>query len=206
MENKILLGDCIELMQNIRDNSVDLVLTDPPYGKEYLYLWEELSKGAKRVLKENGYCIAYSGKMFLPEVLAGISKHLRYKWCISLLHKQSNIAWGVRYFDEWRPIIVLQNNDKNDSIKKVRHDVIYPSGSDKRFHIWGQAVGDAIDLILDYSNENDLVLDPFVGGGTIPIACIKANRKYIGIEINEEYCRIASKRIEQELAQLKLEL
>lgn len=53
----------------------------------------------------------------------------------------------------------------------------------------------AVDHILSWSNENDLVLDPFIGSGTVAKACILTNRKYIGFEISGEYCKIAEERL-----------
>ena len=61
----------------------------------------------------------------------------------------------------------------------------------------------AIDHILSWSNENDVVLDPFMGSGTTAKSCIVTNRNYIGFEISEEYCKIADERIQNTLAELK---
>jgi len=51
------------------------------------------------------------------------------------------------------------------------------------------------DHIISWSEEGDLVYDPFMGGGTTAIACMRTNRRYVGSEISEEYCKIASERI-----------
>jgi site-specific DNA-methyltransferase (adenine-specific) len=60
----------------------------------------------------------------------------------------------------------------------------------------------AIDHILSWSNENDLVLDPFMGSGTVAKACIVTHRNYIGFEISEEYCEIATERLQNTDAEL----
>ena len=59
-------------------------------------------------------------------------------------------------------------------------------------------------FISYWSNEQDIVIDPFAGSGTTLVACEKLNRRWIGIEINEEYCKKAKERIELEVKQLKL--
>ena len=61
-----------------------------------------------------------------------------------------------------------------------------------------------MQIIRKYSEEKDRLLDPFLGSGTTAIACERLNRKWVGMEISEEYCEIAAKRIEQEIKQLKL--
>jgi DNA modification methylase len=57
----------------------------------------------------------------------------------------------------------------------------------------------AYDHIISWSNENDIVLDPFMGSGTVAKQSEKLNRRWIGIELNEEYCKIAKQRIEKSL-------
>jgi len=198
--------DCLEGMKQLPDGCVDLVLTDPPYPKEYLECWDLLSKQSARLLKHGGYCIAYSGQLYMPNVLSKMTQFLTYRWCKALLHKQSHIIWPARTFAEWKPIFIFQNGILDEAKEPIRHDVIYPSGSDKQYHKWGQAVGEACDLIISYSSENDLIIDPFCGGGTVPIACIRTNRHFIGFEIDAGCCAIANKRIEVERQQLRLAL
>ncbi len=86
-----------------------------------------------------------------------------------------------------------------------------------RTNIWRYAVGQngtdhpapfptklAIDHIQSWSNEGHVVADIMTGSGTVPVACERLKRKWIGIEISEEYCEISAKRIEREIAQNKL--
>ena len=81
----------------------------------------------------------------------------------------------------------------------------------KRFNVWDSPVSKlrnghpavfpyqlAHDHILSWSNEGDTVLDPFMGSGTTGVACVKTGRRFIGIELDEEYFKIASNRIEDE--------
>jgi DNA modification methylase len=62
------------------------------------------------------------------------------------------------------------------------------------------------EFILDCTKLGDIILDPFLGSGTTAVACIKTDRNFIGMEISPEYCEMAQKRVDAELAQLKLEL
>jgi site-specific DNA-methyltransferase (adenine-specific) len=61
----------------------------------------------------------------------------------------------------------------------------------------------AVDHILSWSNENDLVLDPFIGSGTVAKACILTRRNYIGFDVSQEYCNIANERIHNVLCEMK---
>lgn len=59
------------------------------------------------------------------------------------------------------------------------------------------------NLIINSSNESDVVLDPFMGSGTTPVACVETNRHYIGFEISEEYYNIACKRLDEAKGMIK---
>ena len=79
------------------------------------------------------------------------------------------------------------NTGKNYSTKDAvafEHPAIFPEGLAK-------------DHILTWSEENDLVLDPFMGSGTTAVACMETNRKYIGFEIDPTYYDVCQRRIEQ---------
>ena len=82
----IKLGDFRDLIKKVKPNSVDLILTDPPYPKKYLYLWEDLAREAKRVLKPGGFLISYSGQYHLLQILDYFKKYLEYYWLAGLNH------------------------------------------------------------------------------------------------------------------------
>ena len=73
-----------------------------------------------------------------------------------------------------------------------------------RFHPTQKPVGLFMQILRKYSPEGEIILDPFLGSGTTAIACERLKRRWIGIEIEEKYCEIAAKRIEQERKQRKL--
>jgi hypothetical protein len=72
------LGDFREKLNDIKDNSIDLILTDPPYPGEFLPLYEDLGVFAKRVLKDGGFLVSYAGHIHLPKVMENLGKSLNY--------------------------------------------------------------------------------------------------------------------------------
>ena len=68
------------------DNYFDHIITDPPYLKEYLELWSDLSRIASRILKPGGFCITYASPLHLLEYLGRLSEHLEYYWQLILMH------------------------------------------------------------------------------------------------------------------------
>ena len=213
MINKIIHGDCLDVMKDIPDKSVDLILTDPPYGineangknhsrgllaksKEYTVKdWDnkipekEIFEEMFRVSKNQ---IIFGGNYFF--------EYLYNSPCWLVWHKEINgdfadceIAWtsfksAIRYF-KWRWNGMLQENMKQKDI---------------RIHPTQKPTGLFQNILQKYSKEGETVLDCFSGSGTTAIACIRTNRNYICIEKDKEYYDLSVERVKQELAQGRL--
>ncbi len=190
------LGDFEEVFSDIEDGSIDCIITDPPYPKEYIECWSKLSRFAKRVLKPNGFCIAYSGQMNLPEVMKRMNEHLDYYWTFSLMHTGSRqLINGRNLFCGWKPILVYQNNFSK--IKKPIDDFINGTGIEKKYHKWQQAEIELNSIIENFTNIGDTILEPFAGGGTTILASLNNKRNIIASEIIEESYNICKKRISE---------
>jgi DNA modification methylase/DNA-binding PadR family transcriptional regulator len=185
---------------NLEENSIDLILTDPPYAKQYLYLWEELGELAKKVLKPGAFLIAYAGHLFLDEQKKALSQYLTFKWQKTVILKgpEFQILDGQEIRD--RPCLILYKEPFNSEYENKRiPSVLYSDGIDKRFHPWGQAVKDFVQLASWFSKEGDLVLDPFAGGGTTIQACIETKRSCMAYEIDEK----AFKKMKERFASMR---
>jgi len=194
-ENQIICGDCLEVMKDWSDKCVDLVLTDPPYPKEFLECWSSLSQLAKQSLKDSKYCIAYSGSMFLPEVIKRISEHLIYHWQAVLVHSGANQFLHPRRVIIGQKPILIYSNGIGEKRNGYFLDTIRGPGREKEFHEWGQEFQELQGIITYFTNEDDLILDPFCGSGTTCVAAKMFGRRYIGIDISPEYCKIAEERL-----------
>jgi site-specific DNA-methyltransferase (adenine-specific) len=194
--NKVVVGDMRELSKDIPDNSIDLIFTDPPYPKEYLDCYTALSEVGARVLKPGGLAFVYSGETYLPEVISRLSAHLNYRWTIALLHQQSQIVWNTRMMARWKPILLYIKG--NMSCKTILPDVVSSDNRDKKFHKWGQGVMAPINYISWCTERDDVVFDPFCGGGTTAAVCKMLGRNYITFEIDSDTAKIARQRIEQQ--------
>jgi site-specific DNA-methyltransferase (adenine-specific) len=180
----------------IDDDSIDFIITDPPYPKEYIPLYGDLSRLAARVLKQGGSLITMCGLSYLPDVLAELGKHLKYHWCMAYLTLggQSPMLWQKKVNTFWKPVLWFTKGTYNgDVIGDVLKSPV--NANDKEFHDWGQSLGGMKDIIEKFTYPNQTVFDPFLGGGTTGVASVLMNRRFFGSDIESNNIDITSKRI-----------
>jgi DNA modification methylase/ParB-like chromosome segregation protein Spo0J len=207
---KLICNDFSKIdSETIPDNSIDLIFTDPPYGKEYLPLYEELAKLAVRVLKPGGSLVFLLGHIILDDVftifrefsLKNNNSNLKYWWTLAVKHSGHHTKIHPRYvFAEWKPMVWYIKGDRiNDLVvSNTIGDYIESVAPPKIEHEWQQSTVEAQYVIKNLTIEHQIVLDPMMGLGTTIVASNKLNRKSIGIEINPETFEIAQARILKE--------
>lgn len=192
----LYLGDFRKIGDKIPDASVDLIFTDPPYDRKAIALYDGLGEFAARVLRPGGSLIAYVGHIQLPDVLTDLSKHLRYWWTCGCFHSEAKARmteYGI--VAGWKPIVWFVKETRGDKQTFVT-DVV-TGAREKSHHDWQQAVSEARYFIDLLTQPDDFVVDPFCGGGTTPVACIKSGRKWASFEIDEANFSNASSRIKE---------
>lgn len=198
---KLICADIKGGLNSIENGSIDYIITDPPYPQEYIPLYSDLSKVAARVLKPDGSLIVMIGQSYLPEVIQRLSEHMTYHWCMAYLTPggQSPQLFHKRVNTFWKPVLWFKKGDYNgdyigDVLKSPTND------NDKRFHEWGQSLGGMRDIIERFTNPNDLILDPFLGGGTTGVAAVTMGRRFIGADIDLQNVAKSDQRIKEEYA------
>jgi site-specific DNA-methyltransferase (adenine-specific) len=197
------LGDFRELVLATPDNSVDLILTDPPYGREFRDLWKDLAREAARVLKPGAFLVAYSGQHGLPEILSALASHLDYFWMGFLLHRVCPRREEVRVINAGKPLPVFYKAPRRTPARWFT-DVVTGSGPAKSLHPWQEPVAEARNLITTFSQPGDLVLDPFAGTATTLLAARESGRRSVGFEINRRTYDVAKNRLSSEAGRLRL--
>lgn len=191
--NQIYTGDARELSSSIPDESVDLIITDPPYLKEYLSLYGWLAATASRILKPGGFCFAYGGGEHLPNNIQQMSGHLNYYWLFILKHNGGwPRMWAKHLMSGYKPVMVYTKGKPQDT---PWLGTIHEGVKDKRYHKWGQGAGFAIKMIDTLTEPGDIIFDPMVGGGMVPAACIETGRNFLGFEIDPDTADVARERI-----------
>ena len=183
---KLIRADIRDGLAEIEDNSVDFIITDPPYPKEFLPLYEDLSKVAARVLKDGGSLICMTGQSYLPDVIQLLSTEIRYHWCLCYLTPggQSAQLFQRRVNTFWKPLLwFVKGNYSGDWTGDVLKSPV--NDNDKRFHEWGQSFAGVKDIVERLTNPNDVILDPFLGGGTTGVVSVTCGRKFIGVDVEQ---------------------
>lgn len=197
---EIYQGDCSELSNSLEENSIDTIITDPPYAYDDIACWSTLGRIGARVLRPGGFCIAYSGIMFLPEVLNRLAEHLEYFWQIALMHNgQKTTAYHRNAIRAYKPILIFVKPPVCECIleKNRMHflDVIEGSGREKQLHEWQQAEDELTYIFEKFTEEGHTILDPFAGSGTTLAVAHQLRRHAIGYEINGEYIDVIKTRL-----------
>lgn len=186
--SRVYAGDARSLALSIPSGTVDLVFTDPPYPRDYLPLYGWLAHMAARVLKPGGWCLAMGGGAYADEILTMMSEHLTYHYTLHVYMRASGTA-ALRPHGQTTPIISrtkpIYAFAKGRSMPRtVVQTPFSGSGNDKRFDEWGQDAQSARYFVDCFSQEGDLVLDPFCGGGTTPVVCQALARRWLAFDIN----------------------
>lgn len=187
---------CAELADHVEADSVDLVFTDPPYGREHLTCWSDLSALAAKVLRPGGLVVAYSGQMFLPEAMAGLATSLDYWWIYAVIHDGAFFQLRNRRTQVgWKPVLVYRKPGADLELLPWVKDIVTDGRREKASHEWQQAEAEAAYWIGELTQPGAHVIDPFLGGGTTAIVSKKLGRRFTGCDIDTTALLAAQERI-----------
>ena len=229
MSIELLQGDCLELMKDIPDGSVDMILADLPYGTtrnkwDSIIPLEPLWEQYERIIKDNGAIVLTAQTPF--DKVLGVSnlKMLRYEWVWQKSKPTGHLNAKKMPLKEHENILVFYkrlptyNTPPLDYVGKTvsrtnrgnygdmskttlqkftgyPRSILKISTEGKTIHPTQKPVALFEYLIKTYTNEGDTVLDNVMGSGTTGVACKNLNRNFIGMELDEEYFKIAQSRI-----------
>lgn len=232
-------GDCLEVMKNIPDNSVDMILCDLPYGTtqnkwdsiiDFNKLWEQYN----RIKKINTAIVLTAQPPFDKALGYSNINFLKYEWIWKKtlatghlnskkqplkIHENILVFYDKQpiynpQFTQGKPYKTKSGKASSNYGQQIRVETIntgnrYPisvleySRDKNNSHSTQKPVELFEYLIKTYSNEDMMVLDNCIGSGTTAVAAQNTNRKFIGIELDDEYYNIAAKRILENQNRLK---
>ena len=241
----LLQGDCLELMKDIPDKSIDLILCDLPYGTtrnswDEVIPFDKLWAQYNRIIKDNGAILLFAQGKFYVNLVNSNMKMFRYDlvWDKELvsgflnakrmpLRRHEQVAVFYKHLPTYNPQFTqgkplhskgtayqtkeLTNNNYGD-FKATDDD---RAGSTEKYptsimkfqkphpsvcvHPTEKPVALLEYLVKTYTNEGDVVLDNCMGSGSTGVACQNTNREFIGMELDEDYYKLACERIKKEV-------
>lgn len=207
MVNEVVHGDCLQGMKMIPDKSIDLILTDPPYGVK-------MDKGfggfggfgkpiARKRYEEDNWDSIRPNKMFFDELLR-ISKNAIIfggNFFSDLLPQSYHwIVWDkLNTMPTFGDCELIWTNIDRKSVRKYTHEYNGLIGKEPwRKHPTQKPVELIRKILVDYSKEPHLICDPFMGSWTTARACKDLGRNFIGFELEEKYCKVGEERLRQQ--------
>ncbi|MBW2674827.1 MAG: site-specific DNA-methyltransferase [Deltaproteobacteria bacterium] len=182
----IVCADCLEVMADMPDGCVDAVVTDPPYGLDFRgEKWDaNIPDWFTDAMRVSG------GQMIFTTGPTTQWDYPRPDWVFCLHREAANSRTTAGGFSHWTPVLAYGTWKLSPDVLKY-HAI---SHAKKRGFGHPSPKPDIVGswLVLE---AGGLILDPFCGSGTTCVAAKKMGRKYIGIDIDEKYCRIARNRI-----------
>jgi len=226
--------DCLEGLKNIPDNSVDVVITDPPYflsmghagdkdnAKKMMMnsnrafndlaicapFYKQLFQEYRRVLKEDGHFYFFTDwrgyAFYFPLINAELPVRNLIVW-----DKKSGPGSYYSYAHEFIIFGTAAPKLRNKGGTNVLRMAAFSSGAKttngEKVHPTQKPVEIIAKFIEDSTEPGAVVLDTFMGSGTTAVACLRTGRNYIGFELDEKYHAIAQGRIAEEVDRMLAE-
>lgn len=182
-------GDLRTILDDLA-GQVDAFVTDPPYPGEFLDEFDALGELAARLLKPDGLLVAMVGQTHLPEYIRRLGQHLTYRWCGSYLTDgPATRIHGRSVGTKWKPLLIYGGSSF------ITQDVFSSSQDDKEHHHWGQSESGMADIVARLTQPGQLVVDPFLGGGTTAVVCRELGRRFVGCDIDEKAINATRRRL-----------
>jgi hypothetical protein len=178
---ELRIGDCREVLADVPDNSVPLILTDPPYKAEAEPLYRWLAEWSARVLIPGGSLICYIGQSMLNRGTKIFDEHLIYWWLQIMMHHQSQRFPGKFVIAEFKPVLWYVKEYRRG--RTLVPDVLRPPKREKEDHDWGQGEGGVTNLIEHLTEPGELIVDPFAGTATWGEIAASKGRRWLGADI-----------------------
>ncbi|WP_242822133.1 site-specific DNA-methyltransferase [Leuconostoc sp. C2] len=224
---KLINDNNLNALLGIPDNSVDLILTDPPYNISRKNNFESLNRAGidfgdwdknadlltwidkvPRIVKKGASIIIFNAWRNLGDIAERLEKNgfvvkdiIRWEKTNPMPRNRDRryivdyefAIWAVEKHDKWT---FHRQSDKYDR-SEIRVPITSKAEKMLGSHPTQKPIKLMEELLLQHSNENDIVLDPFMGSGSTGVACQNLNREFMGIELDETYFKIAENRIRE---------
>lgn len=178
---------CINAM-NRDSETFDWIVTDPPYPREFLPVYDDLAEIAEHSLKPGGSLLCMIGQSYLPDIVASLSRRLKYHWTLAYLTPggQATFLYARNVNTFWKPILWFTKGEyTGNAIGDTTRSAV--NDNDKTRHHWGQSESGMADLMRRFIKPGDTVMDPFMGAGTTGVVALDLGASFTGYDIDKKF-------------------
>lgn len=198
---ELRLGDIREIWAGVPDGSIDAIVTDPPYDKAGIPIFEDFARLAARVLKPGRLAAIYCGHLSLPDEMALLETGgLSYVWHGVNVLNGAGAQIRTRKVNGHHRSVLLYSSGTFQPRKWFR-DLFISDGKGgpetRPLHKWQQAVDPVAHWVRSVSEPGETVLDPFLGSGTTAIAAVSERRRFLGGDLDPACVAITRQRLEE---------
>ena len=184
----------------IAPNSVSLLVSDPPWLKEFDEHRKPFAETVFRILKPGGFAAVYCGHFYLKEFMDALCEAgMDYRWLVACVNEESMgaIRSSGSILTFWRPVLLFQKPGGKAKTPRLLRDLITTKTREKGLHEWQQPIEEAALFVKTLSDPGDLIADLCVCTGSVPaaVATIGEGRRFIGCEIDGEMVKAAKRRV-----------
>ena len=189
----------LQEVAGLRRKSVNVILTDIPYSKDFLPQLDDLGNSAKEVLVEGGLLLTFVGQFHLDHYLRVLGSHLTYRWTLAATwDKDANLIHPLGISSRWKPILLFSKGSYRRTTGR-KTDLLLMPRKEKGLHDWQQPLATIAELIKDFSDPSDLVCDPCAGSFTVAVACKRLGRRFVGCDVDENCMHAGQERLSHEV-------
>ena len=219
MVHELIHGNCIEVLRQMPDSSIDCVLTDPPYvigagecgftgSRKYLHqlLDDDLTNGFDLIILDECLRVVRTPNLIFFASRLQLREYLNWayerdlNWSLICWHKTNPIPFTASPYlpDTEYALHFMRGKKVGGCYHSKRHFYVQPTGKSPFDHPTVKPLNIVKNLLLNAASaRGSIVLDPFMGSGTTGVAAIQLGHRFIGIELNSDYLAIAERRIAQ---------
>ena len=220
--NKVIQGDCREVLKQLPENSIDLIITDPPYGLNFRSAWPSEGKKKDFIANDKPEDLIPLIQSVIPELIRVMTENSEIYWFCSGGGGSPILAWAWLEFKKFEPELRVKNLLVWDKQFvglgwdwRFQYETIFQLVKGKGIDNTDKSASNVIRAkkVIPQEGEHptpksievigeilkrkpsEFVLDPFAGGGTSLEAAKMMGRKYIGIEIEPKYVKLCEDRL-----------
>ena len=193
----VFCGDCLDILPTLDRASINFCVTDPPYPKEFLHLFDSAFAAMRLALAADAGLVVMVGQTWLPQYINAIRAHFPYRWTGAYLTPAAApTVWNRKVSPGWKPLLCF-----GSSRRFVGCDVCASKSFKKTLHPWQQGEHGMVEVVERFTVG--AILDPFMGSGTTGVAALRCGRRFVGIEKDRKTFDKAVARLRQEVRRMR---